>query len=302
MFVMLRHRLATVFDTLDSRPVHAWLEHLTVLLAVGGFLLHLLLVAAVRNLPGLPETAFEGLDRSLLHAVYTPFSVILFYEVLQLVFILTSSRTSEIAKQYQIISLIVVRRVFKDIGSFENIEHWLAEPGAVQAVLLDMGGAVLMFLLVTAFSYLRRVTPKVPIDRDLGGFIELKKAVAVLLLVVLVGLAAVNLGSWLGLVPAWLEIPGSAAGDFDIFFFPSFFEFMIFTDVFLLIVSLSYYERYEYVFRNAGFVISTVLLRVSLSTPKPYDLGLALFAMTYGVIVLAVFACYSWNTRQESAG
>ncbi|MFO0201842.1 MAG: hypothetical protein ACK528_01800, partial [Alphaproteobacteria bacterium] len=65
-----------------------------------GFLLHLLVVAAVRNLPGLPETAFEGLDRSLLHAVYTPFSVILFYEVLQLVFILTTSHTSEIAKQY----------------------------------------------------------------------------------------------------------------------------------------------------------------------------------------------------------
>jgi hypothetical protein len=68
---------------------------------------------------------------------------------------------------------------------------------------------------------------------------------------------------------------------------------MIFTDVFLLIVSLAYYERYEYVFRNAGFVISTVLLRVSLSTPKPYDLLLALTAMLYGVAVLGVFACYS---------
>ena len=298
MFVTLRRRLAAVFDAIDSRPVHAWLERLTVLFAAGGFLLHLLVVAAIRNLPGLPETAFEGLDRSLLHAVYTPFSVILFYEVLQLVFALTTSHTSEIAKQYQIISLIVVRRVFKDIGSFENIEHWLAEPTAVRAVLLDMGGAVLMFLLVTAFSYLRRVAPKVPIDRDLGGFIELKKAVAVLLLVVLVGLAAVNLGSWLGLVPDWLEKPGAVAGDFDVFFFPAFFEFMIFTDVFLLIVSLSYYERYEYVFRNAGFVISTVLLRVSLSTPKPYDLALALFAMAYGVIVLAVFACYRWTARQ----
>jgi len=298
MFVAVRRLLAALFDRLDSRPVHSGLERLTVLVAAGGFLLHLLVVLAVRNLPGLPQTAFEGLDRSLLHAVYTPFSVILFSEVLQLVFALAASHTGEISKQYQIISLIVVRRVFKDIGSFENIEHWLAEPTAVQAVLLDMGGAVLMFLLVTAFAYLRRLTPKVPIERDLGGFIELKKAVAVLLLVVLVGLAAVNVGSWLGLVPAWLEIPTPAAGDFDVFFFPAFFEFMIFTDVFLLIVSLNYYDRYEYVFRNAGFVISTVLLRISLSTPKPYDLGLALFAMGYGVIVLAVFACFSSITRR----
>jgi hypothetical protein len=40
-------------------------------------------------------------------------------------------------------------------------------------------------------------------------------------------------------------------------------------------------------------VISTVLLRVSLSTPKPYDLLLALIAMLYGVAVLGVFACFS---------
>ncbi len=299
MFLAFRRRLAALFDALDSRAVHARLERLTVLFAVWGFLGHLVVVMAVRNLPGLPETALEGLDRSLLHAVYTPFSVILFYEVLQLVFVLTTSHTSEIAKQYQIVSLIVVRRVFKDIGGFEHVEHWLAEPAAVQAVLLDMGGAVLMFLLVTAFSFLRRIAPRVPIDRDLGAFIEIKKSVAVLLLVVLVGLAAVNLGSWLGLVPAWLHVVDSAPGNFDVFFFPAFFEFMIFTDVFLLIVSLSYYERYEYVFRNAGFVISTVLLRVSLSTPKPYDLGLALFAMAYGVVVLAVFAGYGWIARED---
>lgn len=290
MFVLVRRRLATLFDTLDGESPRHWLERMIVLTATAGFLLHLLVVIAVRNLPGLPETVLAGLDRSLLHAIYTPFSVILFYEVLELVFALAASHTGEISKQYQIISLIVVRRVFKDIGSFENIEHWLAEPKAVQAVLLDMGGAVLMFLLVTAFTYLRHISPKVPIERDLSGFIELKKAVAVLLLGVLIGLAALNVGSWLGVTPNWLKLPTSAGGDFDIFFFPAFFEFMIFTDVFLLIVSLSYYDRYEYVFRNAGFVISTVLLRVSLSTPKPYDIGLALFAMAYGVIVLTVFA------------
>jgi hypothetical protein len=76
---------------------------------------------------------------------------------------------------------------------------------------------------------------------------------------------------------------------------------MIFTDVFLMIVSLAYYDRYEYVFRNAGFVISTVLLRVSLSTPKPYDLLLGLIAMLYGLMVLSVFAGYSWIERSRTA-
>ncbi len=267
--------------------------------AAVGFLVHLVVIGIARLFPELPQTLFEGIDESPLHAVYTPFSVILFYEVVLLVFALAASHTGEIAKQYQIISLIVVRGVFKDIGGFEDLENWLAEPAAVRAVLFDMAGAVLMFLIVTGFTLLRHVTPKMQIHRDLEGFIQLKKAVAVLLLVVLVTLAAVNLASWAGLVERLPVLLAPPPIDVDLFFFPRFFEFMIFTDVFILIVSLAYYDRYEYVFRNAGFVISTVLLRVSLSTPKPYDVVLALIAMLYGLAVLGVFACFTAIERKR---
>ncbi len=292
----IRRQLAHVFDMLDSPPVRGWLEKAVVVAAATGFLVHLAVIGVARFFPDLPQTVFEGLDKSPFHAVYTPFSVILFYEVLLLVFALAASHTGEIATQYQIISLIVVRRVFKDIGGFSELENWLAEPEAVKAVLIDMAGAVLMFLIVTGFTYLRHKTPKTPIRRDLQKFIELKKAVAVLLLVVLVALAAINLASWLG-VMSGLPVILTPPANVDLFFFPRFFEFMIFTDVFLLIVSLAYYDRYEYVFRNAGFVISTVLLRVSLETPKPYDLLLALTAMLYGLAVLGVFACLATIER-----
>ncbi|MBL7181785.1 MAG: hypothetical protein ISS75_01770 [Pirellulales bacterium] len=293
MITAVRRRLAAFFDYLHESAKRDLLDTCVVSLAAVGFLGHLLLVAVVNMLPEIPQTIFEGLDRSLLHAVYTPFSIILFYEVILLVFALADSHTGEVAKQYQIVSLIVVRRVFKDIGSFESFEHWLTETEAVKAVLTDMGGAVLMFLLVTIFTLLRRTIPKVAIQRDLVGFIELKKAVAVLLLAVLSGLALLNLAVWLRVLPVSLLGLTQIPENVDLFFFPLFFEFMIFTDVFILIVSLAYYDRYEYVFRNAGFVISTVLLRVSLSTPKPYDIGVSLIAMAYGVSVLAVFGWFS---------
>ena len=293
MITSVRRRLAAFFDCLHDSAKRDMLDTCVVSLAAVGFLGHLLLVAVVNMLPEFPQTIFEGLDRSLLHAVYTPFSIILFYEVILLVFALADSHTGEVAKQYQIVSLIVVRRVFKDIGSFESFEHWLTETEAVKAVLTDMGGAVLMFVLVTIFTLLRRTIPKVAIQRDLVGFIELKKAVAVLLLVVLSALALLNLAVWLRVLPVSLLGLTQIPENVDLFFFPLFFEFMIFTDVFILIVSLAYYDRYEYVFRNAGFVISTVLLRVSLSTPKPYDIGGALIAMVYGVSVLAVFGWFS---------
>jgi hypothetical protein len=38
---------------------------------------------------------------------------------------------------------------------------------------------------------------------------------------------------------------------------------------------------------------------VSLSTPKPYDLGVALIAMVYGVVVLGVFSWFSSIVRPE---
>jgi hypothetical protein len=229
--------LVAVFDALDSPRARAWLERAVVVTAAVGFLAHLAVIGVARVLPDVPQTLFEGLDESPLHAVYTPFSVILFYEVVLLVFALAASHTGEIAKQYQIVSLIVVRRVFKDIGSFSELENWLAEPEAVKAVLLDMAGALLMFMIVTGFTFLRDATPKTKIHRDLQGFIQLKKGVALLLLMVLVALAAINLCNWLGLTGGLPPALAAKPADVDLFFFPRFFEFMIFTDVFLLIVS-----------------------------------------------------------------
>lgn len=298
MIVSARKSLAHIFDKLLQSSKKESVEKWVVALAAIGFLGHLILVGLVRVFPGTQQTLFHGLDQSLLHAVYTPFSIILFYEVILLVFSLAESHTVEVAKQYQIVSLIVVRRVFKDIGSFGSFNNWLAETEAVKAVLIDMGGAIVMFILVTIFVLLHRVVPKVPIQRDLNGFIEFKKAVAVLLLFILSGLAILNLAVWLRFIPATVLGLPDLLKNADLFFFPSFFEFMIFTDVFILILSLAYYDRYEHVFRNAGFIISTVLLRLSFSVQKPFDIGLGLIAMAYGTAVLAVFGWFSKVNNQ----
>ncbi len=289
---MLR-TFAGIYDRLDSSESHQRLERLVVVLAAAGFLLHLLLILLARTVPDPGTGILSRLDRNFLHAIYTPFSFILFYEVLMLVFALPKSHTSSIGKQYEIISLIVVRRVFKDIGEFRELESWLNQPEALRDILLDMGAAVLMFFFVTAFYRIRQTVAKSATRRHLDGFIQTKKAIAVLLGLLLVMLALFNLVTWTLSVLPVADRPEFAVQDADRFFFPVFFEFMIFTDVFLLIISISYYDRYEYVFRNAGFVISTILLRISLSTPKPYDLPMALLAMIYGIAVLAVFAFFN---------
>jgi len=68
---------------------------------------------------------------------------------------------------------------------------------------------------------------------------------SVVLLLVLSGLAILNLAVWLRIAPvSVIGLPGLLK-DADLFFFLVFFEFMIFTDVLVFILSLAYYDRYE---------------------------------------------------------
>ncbi len=297
MFSFIAKYASPVYDFLDSPAWRQRLEQTVVVFATYGFLVHLLLIFLARNFPLLGTGLLAGLNRNFLHAVYTPFSFILFYEVLLLVLALPKSHTSSIGKQYEIISLIIVRRVFKDIGEFRDLESWLTQTDATRMVLLDMAGAAATFLVVALFYRLRQTVVKSSTHRNLEGFIRLKKTVALLLSGLLFLLAGFSMLTWI----ASLRPQAFAPQNLDVFFFPLFFECMIFTDVFLLIVSISYYDRYHYVFRNAGFVISTVLLRFSLSTTKPYDVALAIVAMLYGLIVLTIFAYFTWTNTARAA-
>jgi len=290
--------LANLYDRFNSDKQQGRLEYWTVWFAVGGFLVHLALIALARSVPFLNNGLLANLDRNYLHAVYTPFSFILFYEVLLLVFALPRSHTSAIGMQYEIMSLIVIRRVFKDIGEFRDPSTWLSQIDTSTMVLMDMVAALIMFSLVAVFRRVSLTVKHSPPHGDLHKFIEIKKSVAVLLCVVLILLATFNVFHWASGVFSSPHASDGAAKDLDYFFFPAFFEFMIFTDIFLLIISIPFFERYEYVIRNAGFVISTVLLRFSLSTPQPYDLIVGLVAIIYGVFVLSVFS-YSTQIKSE---
>ena len=59
------------------------------------------------------------------------------------------------------------------------------------------------------------------------------------------------------------------------FFYTDVFTVMIFTDVLIVILSLAVSDRYELVFRNGAFVISTILIRFSLTASWPYGALLA---------------------------
>jgi hypothetical protein len=63
---------------------------------------HLGLVFLARTLAS-PPPVIAAIGKNYLSAIYTPFSFILFYEVLMLIGALPKSTTQSIAKQYEIV-------------------------------------------------------------------------------------------------------------------------------------------------------------------------------------------------------
>jgi len=292
-----RASLETAFDRTYSDANRAWLDRVVVDVSVAGFLAHLLLVFLSRTLAA-PPALIAAVGKNYLAAIYTPFSFILFYEVLMLIAALPQSTSQSIAKQYEIVSLIFIRRFFKDIAQLDDIGKLAQLSPEILPVFLDVGAGLFMFLLVTVFVHAgrrrwrRETSPEA--SAELEKFISRKKAIALALAVLLVSLAAYSLVVFGYQV--WQNIYHGAKETVDpnTFFYIDVFTVMIFTDVLIVILSLSVSDSYELVFRNAAFVISTILIRFSLTTERQYSALLAVTGMLFGIVTLVV---YNYHAR-----
>jgi len=276
-------RFGSAFDYLYAEQRRALLDRLVVWVSITGFVIHLGLVFLASTLPS-PPASIAAVGTNYLSAIYTPFSFILFYEVLMLIAALPQSTTQSIAKQYEIISLIFIRSFFKEIAELHGIGKLATMSPDVVPVFGNLGAGLLMFLLVTVFLHAAsQGTPIAPgTERgELAIFIVRKKVIALALTILLVTLA----------VRRVIEFVGFAGGREDInsFFYTDVFMVMIFTDVLIVILSLVVSDRYELVFRNAAFVISTILIRFSLTAEWPYGAVLALMGMLVGIFTLIIY-------------
>lgn len=292
----VRRRLGLAFDHLYGPRPRAVFRRAIVYLALGGLGVHAGLVFLARTLD-VPPPLIAAVGTNYLSALYTPFSFVLFYEVLLLILSIPESTTQSIGKQYEILSLIVIRNVFKDIAEFESMTDLSDHIEEFGAVLLDMGGGLLMFLLVAVFYHVAARIPRhvgrQPNRRErVEAFIGWKKVIALLLTALLFGLATFNLADWCIEVSSVARFAAPPTIDVRTIFYIDLFTVMIFADAIILILSLLLAGHYELVFRNAAFVVSTILLRFSLAVEKPYDVVLGLLAIAFGTLVLLTYRYY----------
>jgi hypothetical protein len=285
-------KLIAAHDLIFSEAKKMALKRLVIKLSIAGFAIHLGLIFLSRSLSH-PPLFIAGVDRNYLTAISTPFSFILFYEVLTLIAALPASTTSSIANQFEIVSLVFIRDVFRDIAAASGLVTGHRLTHEALPIFLDMWAAIVMFLLVAIFQYvaLKRVRPPETGERSPGleRFITQKKVVAIGLATLLLVMAAYNVVLFLLHAYRVFETGPTNTLEPTSTFYNDLFTVMIFTDVLVLILSLNVSGQYEMVFRNAAFVASIILIRFSLTEPYPYGALLALLAMVFGILTVMVF-------------
>tara|TARA_B100000676_G_C17855789_1_gene720592 strand:- start:93 stop:962 length:870 start_codon:yes stop_codon:yes gene_type:complete len=272
-----------IFDTIFSKYSRGKFEKFILILAAVGFITHLILIFLNSN-GYIQLDVGENLLKNPISALYTPFSFILVYEAFLLIYYLPSSFTVSVVKGYEIISLVLIRKIFKDVPLVDLSEDFFVNPYNVQFIY-DITGFILVFFLIYLFKTTAGRPKKPKIDRKLENFISQKKAISILLVPVLLALATYSFYNWLGS----LFIDSSNDIDVNFLFFVDFFTILILVDVLLLLISFRYTERYSQLIRNTGFIISTIMLRLSFTATGLASVSFLVLGILFGVIILAIY-------------
>ena len=278
-----------LFERIFSVSNQKRIEKVTLWLSISGFIIHLLLIYSKKF--HWVQTPFEArlLDDPI-SAIYTPFSIILVYEIYLLIVYLPRSFTTAVSKQFEIISLILIRRVFGDIPNVDLNVNWFENLENLQ-LIYDLTGIVLLYFLIYLFNRDRQKLPRKAIDERLHRFVQSKRMVSVVLLPILLLTALYSVWMW---TSALLNVDG-AIPDINAVFYNEFFTILILADVFILLLSFQYTERYSQLIRNTGFVICTILIRLSFATTGLINILLIISSVLFGLMILKIYQAMEKN-------
>ena len=276
----------TLFEHIFSDKNQKKIERVTLWLSIIGFITHLLLIFSKRF--ELFHTPFEArlLDDPI-SAIYTPFSIILVYEIYLLIMYLPRSFTTAVSKQFEIISLILIRRIFGDIPKIELDVNWI-ENTANRQLIYDLIGVLVLYYLIYQFNKHQNKITKKELSIRLKRFVSSKRAVSLILLPVLIFTSINTAFTWISSL-FLASMKESILPDINSVFYNEFFTILILADVFILLLSFQYTERYSQLIRNTGFVICTILIRLSFGTYGLTNILLIISSVLFGLLILRIY-------------
>jgi hypothetical protein len=274
----------TYFDSFFSTKKVRKVELLILRVAVIAFLLHLFVIFLGNNF-----NYFKHFQHSYLKAIYTPFSFILFYEVILLVIIIPKSISEFIGKQFEVITLITLRSFFHDIADLDLKNSINLNNHEFISLLYDLGASLLMLAFTILYYKIYQNNKKSEILGELNNFINIKKLVSLSMILVLMLLSVSSLFNWSKEMLHALQLDQNYP-DPNTVFYADFFSIMIFVDVLLLIISFIYHFSFFTIFRNASFIITTILIRMSLTIEKPMNYILILIGFLFAILSFYLYS------------
>ena len=284
-----------LFQKLLSDKTRTTTEKIILNIALLSFFVHLLIIFLLKfNV--IEFSSDTELLNNPISAIYTPFSFILIYEVYLLIYYLPKSFTTYITKQYEIITLIIIRKLFKDLSSLELSSNWFEIKGDLQFTY-DLIASLLLFLFIYLFQKQgkKKVKQQLNLKPDIEKFVKKKRLIAVILVPLFLFMALDTLFKWSnGMSITTNEFPSLES--INNLFFDQFFTVLILVDVVLLLISFFYTDQFHKIIRNSGFIISTILIRMSFGVNGLTNTILILVAVLFGLAILSIHNKYEKNS------
>jgi hypothetical protein len=259
--------------------------------AILAFLIHLVVIFLGNNF-----LYFKNFEHSYLKAIYTPFSFILFYEVFLLVIILPKSISEFIGKQFEVITLITLRSFFHDIADFDlKASIDINNPEYIY-LLYDLCAALIMLSLTILYYRIYQNNRKSEVLSELNNFINIKKMVSLGMILILLLLSISSFFTW-GMEMVHALRFNENYPNPNTVFYADFFSIMIFVDVLLLIISFMYHFSFFTIFRNASFIITTILIRMSLTIDKPMNYVIILIGFLFSILTFYLYSLRKSNVK-----
>jgi hypothetical protein len=269
--------------------VLAFIKHISIYAAMSSFLATIVFVYLRDN----NFIFWHAIPENYYASIYAAFTFILFYEIISMVFALPYSIANSVSKQYEVISLVIVRHIFEYTGDFTHIHSLNEDYMEFGYLAVSIFGSLSIFFLIGVFHKVQLHTEMETTRENLLIFVFLKKILALFLFAVIIWLAFLELTHFIdfllfghsgGYVP---EI-----GQFGHQFYKTVFSVMIFVDILLVLITMQYGGSYQLVFRNTGLLISTVLLRVSFGAEMITSIVLVTTAIIIAILSSLIYNMY----------
>ena len=193
--------------------------------------------------------------------------------------------------------------MFKDLSDLSLLSDWFNSKNDLQFTF-DLVTSVLLFYLIYLFhiqrtKIYRNTLNKINYSSSISKFINAKKWIATALVPILLIIAIYSFLNWgFGFLQP-IETNAISFKNINNIFFEQFFNILIIADVILLLISFFHTDEFHKVIRNSGFIISTILIRISFSVSGIINNVLIVSAILFGLLMLFIHNKFEKKLAEE---